>query len=204
MNLPVSIRHLCLIMTLALTFLPFSASGQSAEELLKQINERKERINQFRALLNDPDQTTRLAALDVMLKSEDPAMKEIAYGAGFSSADDAMRALALKGKFRDLQVIPFKLTLQQETTETEEKILQKWAGTYRFQLAEFDEASGRFVFVGNDHNSRNNGQVSGTGMEFQGGYCRGDFTLGDGASLIGEIRCQGGYEGTYIASARLH
>lgn len=201
MKLPISFRQLCLTLMLGLAWLPISAAGQSAEELLKEINERKERINQFRALLNDPDQTTRLAALDVMLKSEDPAMKEIGYGAGFSSADDAMRALALKGKFRELTVLPLTLNPDDDPTENEKKILQQWAGTYRFQLTEFDDSTGRFTFKGGD--STGTGQVSGTGIEFESRYCRGQFTLGDGASLVGELRCQSGYQGRYIATARL-
>ena len=82
MGMP-GIRHYLLPSVLLLS-LSGSALAQSAEELLKEINERKERINQFRALLNDPDQSTRLAALDVMLKSDDLAMKEVAYGIGFS------------------------------------------------------------------------------------------------------------------------
>ena len=58
------IRHY-LLPSLLLLSVSSLALAQSAEELLKEINERKERINQFRALLNDPDQSTRLAALDV-------------------------------------------------------------------------------------------------------------------------------------------
>lgn len=199
MKTSMSIRPLCLILVLG--FLPLPGHAQSAEELLQEIAERKERINQFRALLNDPDQTTRLAALDVMLKSDDSAMREIAYGAGFSSADDAMRALALKGRFRDLTVLPITLSPTEQPTENEKKILQNWADTYRFQVKDFTEASGHFTFKGGD--SSGEGQISGTGLEFESHYCRGQFTLGDGASLVGELRCQAGYQGHYVATARL-
>lgn len=180
------------------------ALAQSAEELLKEINERKERINQFRALLNDPDQSTRLAALDVMLKSDDLAMKEVAYGIGFNSADDAMRALALKGKFRDVTVLPFKLTAGEKETEAEKSTLQKLANSYSFKLGEFHEDTGRFSFYGGDYPpTKYNGQISGTGLEFQSRYCQGYFNLGDSANLIGELRCSGAFEGSYSATARL-
>ncbi|SFM98009.1 hypothetical protein [Marinobacter pelagius] len=193
-----------LLLSVTLFSLSSSVCAQSAEELLKEISERKERINQFRALLNDPDQSTRLAALDVMLKSDDLAMKEVAYGVGFNSADDAMRALALKGKFRDITVLPFKLTAGEEETESEKSTLEKWSGSYSFTLGEFDESTGQFTFFGGDApRSTMKGQISGTGLEFQSYRCQGYFTLGDSANLIGELRCNAPHEGTYAASARL-
>lgn len=193
-----------LLPSLVLLTLPTGALAQSAEELLKEINARKERINQFRALLNDPDQSTRLAALDVMLKSDDLAMKEVAYGIGFNSADDAMRALALKGKFRDVTVLPFKLTAGEKETEGEKSTLQKLANSYSFKLGEFHEDTGRFTFSGGDYPpSKYDGQISGTGLEFQSRYCQGYFNLGESANLIGELRCNGAFEGTYNATARL-
>ncbi|PHQ27236.1 hypothetical protein CLH62_06595 [Marinobacter guineae] len=192
-----------LLFSLTLVCLSSTVIAQSTEELLKEISERKERINQFRALLNDPDQSTRLAALDVMLKSDDLAMKEVAYGIGFNSADDAMRAVALKAKFRDITVMPFKVTSGEEETETEKSILEKWAGTYSFDLKEFNEDTGQFTFRGGDYSGSATGQISGTGLEFQGGYCQGFFILGDSANLVGELRCKKPYEGTYTATARL-
>jgi hypothetical protein len=180
-----------------------TVSAQSAEELLKEISERKDRINQFRALLNDPDQSTRLAALDVMLKSDDLAMKEVAYGIGFNSADDAMRAVALKAKFRDITVMPFKVISGEEETESEKSTLKKWAGTYSFDLKEFNEDTGQFTFRGGDSSGIATGQVSGTGLKFAGIYCQGFFMLGDSANLVGELRCKNPYEGTYTATARL-
>ncbi|AOY86729.1 hypothetical protein BKP64_00245 [Marinobacter salinus] len=197
-------RHYLLPPLLFLT-LSSGALAQSAEELLKEIDARKERINQFRALLNDPDQSTRLAALDVMLKSDDLAMKEVAYGIGFNSADEATRALALKGKFRDVKVLPFRLTTGEPQTDTEKNTIRKWAGAYGFELREFNEDTGQFTFRGDDYPNRDKlGQVNGTGVEFQAQYCRGYFNLGDSASLVGELRCTGPYEGTYPAKARLH
>lgn len=193
-----------LLPSLLLLCLSGTVLAQSAEELLNEISERKERINQFRALLNDPDQSTRLAALDVMLSSDDPAMKEIAYGIGFNSADEAMRALTLKGKFRDITMLPFTLDAGKDATETEKNTLEKLAGAYSFRLNEFDADSGRFTFTGSDASSSKHGQISGTRVSFQSRLCQGDLALGDGAVLAGELRCSGNFQGSYSATVSLH
>lgn len=194
-----------LLPSLLLLCLSGTVLAQSAEELLNEIQARKERINQFRALLNDPDQSTRLAALDVMLSSDDPAMKEIAYGIGFNSADEAMRALTLKGKFRDITMLPFTLSTSKDPTETEKNTLEKLAGAYSFRLNEFDADSGRFTFFGPDYpGSKRSGQISGTRVSFQSHLCQGDLTLGDGAVLSGELRCRRNFQGSYSATVSLH
>lgn len=191
-----------LIIALAMIVSGTAHAEVTAEQLIAQINERKARMDQFRALLNDPDQHTRLAALDVMLKSSDTALKEIAYGIGFASADDAMRALALKGKFRDLQALPLRFDLPKEASDRQAKTHLGWSGAYRFLLSDFDEITGQFTVVTEESNGAQPGHVSGIGMEFNSVNCRGQFELGDSATLIGELACKS--IGTFPASIRLN
>jgi len=172
-----------------------SQAEVTAEALKQQIQERSGKIQEFRALLNDPDQTVRLAALDVMLKSDDIAMRELAYGMGFNSADEAMRAVCLKNKFADQKMISIKIADISSPGDTQKKALSEWGGIYTFNIKSFDEKTGQFTTTG--HYRNGNGQLNGTRIEFSQPYCNGAFTLGDGAVMAGELGCTGGWNGTF-------
>lgn len=178
----------------------FAVAEDDADALLAQIKARSEKTKQFRDLLNDPDQTTRLAALDVMLKSDDLAMRELAFSVGFSSADDAMRSVCLKNKFNYLKTLPIKLTAREKATENEKKTLERFGSSYPLDIKEYDVNTGTTKFT-----SRSDaiGQVSGTGFEFKDGICNGRFVLGDEPVLTGELACTSSYEGVYPATIRL-
>ncbi|PVV11071.1 MAG: hypothetical protein B6D77_07400 [gamma proteobacterium symbiont of Ctena orbiculata] len=167
----------------------------TAEELKQQIQGRSGKIKEFRALLNDPDQTVRLAALDVMLKSDDIAMRELAFGMGFSSADEAMRAVALKNKFADQKMISVKIAKITSPSDTQKKALKDWGSIYTFNVKDFDEKTGQFTTKGSYRGGT--GQLNGTRIEFSQQYCSGSFQLGDGAVLGGELGCSGGWNGTF-------
>lgn len=176
----------------------FAVAEDDADALLAQIKARSEKTKQFRDLLNDPDQTTRLAALDVMLKSDDLAMRELAFSVGFSSADDAMRAVCLKNKFNYMKTLAIKLTAREKATENEKKTIERLGSSYPLNIREYDVNTGAITLAGSGI-----GQVSGTGFEFNEGNCNGRFVLGDEPMLIGELSCIGGSVGIYPATIRL-
>ena len=178
-----------------------SQAEVTAEALKQQIQERSGKIQEFRALLNDPDQTVRLAALDVMLKSDDIAMRELAYGMGFNSADEAMRAVSLKNKFADQQMISVKISAIASPSDSQKKALGDWGGIYSFNVKGFDDKTGQFTTAGSYR--KGTGQLNGTRMEFSQNYCNGTFQLGDGAMLAGELGCTGGWAGTYAGQISL-
>jgi len=68
-----------------------------------KIRAQAQRMKEYRALLADPDSNVRLAALDEMLKSSEPALRELAFEAGFASADQNMRALTLRSRIFSLK-----------------------------------------------------------------------------------------------------
>lgn len=173
----------------------------TAEALKQQIQERSGKIKEFRAMLNDPDQTVRLAALDVMLKSDDIAMRELAYGVGFNSADEAMRAVCLNNKFADQKLISVKIADISSPSDSQKKALDAWGGIYTFNVNTFDEKTGQFATAGSYR--KGSGQINGTRMEFSQNYCNGTFKLGDGAVLEGELGCTGGWAGTFEGQIRL-
>jgi hypothetical protein len=173
----------------------------TAEALKQQIQQRSGKIQEFRALLNDPDQTVRLAALDVMLKSDDIAMRELAYGMGFNSADQAMRAVCLKNKFADQKMISIMITDISSPSDSEKKALDAWGGIYSFDVKSFDEKTGQFTSAGTYR--KGTGQLNGTRMEFSQPYCNGAFTLGDGAVMTGELGCTASWSGKFAGKINL-
>lgn len=182
-----------------------AVSQPSAEELMAQAKERAARIAEYRDILNNPDQNVRLAALDIMLQSDDPVMREVAYKQGFISADDTMRAVALRNRLNDLREFTFQLSLTDSPTEVEKQaIVEEFQGIYGIQIREYDVNSGKVVKFNDYH--QNSGQVSGISLvlNFEAKRCRGDFTLGDGPVLEGTITCSNKrYAGTYKATAKL-
>jgi hypothetical protein len=177
------------------------AAGISAEQLKQRIQARSKQIAEFRALLNDPDQAVRLAALDEMLSADDVAMRELAFGLCFESADAAMRAICLRKKIADLNIINVEFPQRAKRSDDQAKVLKEWGGMYTFGIEKFDPKTGHFVTTGVYR--QGSGQVSGIRLDFRQQYCSGSFTLGDGAVLEGELGCWDGWTGTYQGLIRL-
>ena len=167
-----------------------SHAETSSDDMLKQIQERAAKVKQFKELLNNPDQTIRVSALDVMLKSNDQVMRELAFNQGFSSADAAMNAIALKNKINYMQQLNFTLKLTDNPTEEEKKsITEYYSNKYSIQISEYDLNTGSFTF------RAGKGQVSGAQVSTQysaGTRCSSNSRLSDSALLKGTLKCSNG------------
>lgn len=84
---------------LMLVGMPAAASAQSlsVEDLQKQIDAEMTKGSEYGELLNDPDPRRALAAMKVMMASGDPELVKVAADYGLYSANEAVRAEALKG-----------------------------------------------------------------------------------------------------------
>ncbi len=111
--------------------LPIVLAQAAAAPSPDKIRAQSQRMKEFRALLADPDSNIRLAALDEMLKSNEPAMRELAFDAGFASADQNMRALALRA--RVLSMNTFVIDLQ-NTAKMDDDSWQKLVAANRPHL----------------------------------------------------------------------
>lgn len=201
MKTPITLFQFLCAAALVVVLPSVVAAEDNAEALLAKIQARAEKIKEFRALLNNPDQTVRLAALDVMLKSSDIAMRELAYGVCFNSADQAMRGVCLINKMADLQTVAIKIDEIADPSDSQKKAISDWGNSYAFTIKDVDEKTGRFETKGSYRNGA--GQISGTGIEFVQNYCSGSFVLSDSAVLIGELGCSGGWAGTFPGRIRL-
>ena len=178
-----------------------SHAETSSDDMLKQIQERAAKVKQFKELLNNPDQTVRVSALDVMLKSNDPVMRELAFNLGFSSADAAMNAIALKNKIKYMKQLNFNLTLTDSPTALEKKAIQEtFSNNYYIEIKDYDSNTGSFL----THRYRGKGQVSGSEISTISKDCSTNVRVSDGASLKGVLKCSHpNFQGNYSMELQL-
>jgi len=178
-----------LIMATAVTL----STSANAESLAQKIKKRAGETAEIKALLNDPDQNTRIAALDVMLKSDDTAMRELAYTTGFNSADDTFRAIALRNKFNELDTLTMYFTLPENANESTKKQFDWFGGSLSLLFKQYDEKTGKFKVNGSKTASGTYtrvGSVSGLSVSFNTRYCGGTLVLNDESVLEGEVTCE--------------
>ncbi len=172
------------------TTLTFSASA-IAETLVEKIKKRAAEASEIRALLNDPDQNTRIAALDVMLKSTDTAMRELAYTTGFNSADDTLRAITLRNKFNELNTLTLYFTLPEDADEKIKSQFDYFGGSLSLLFDSYDENTGKFKAASSKSSSYPKpGSVSGLSVNFNTRYCGGTLVLNEESELAGEVTCE--------------
>jgi hypothetical protein len=153
-----------------------------------KIRAQAQRMKEYRALLADPDSNVRLAALDEMLKSSEPALRELAFEAGFASADQNMRALALRARI--LSMKSFVLELQ-NLPKLEDQELRRFSANFgglapSFEIEKVDAQTGNIElrFGGS-------GRVAGQEFSFivSGGGAR--LRLIDGGVMTGKFSRNG-------------
>ena len=141
-----------------------------------------QRMKEYRALLADPDSNVRLAALDEMLKSSEPAMRELAFEAGFASADQNMRALTLRARI--LSMKSFILEAQNVAKLADEewrKVTNHFGGPARsYAITKVDAQTGNI-----DIPYCPNGRVAGQEFSFSCGNSAVRLRLADGAVMTG-------------------
>jgi hypothetical protein len=147
-----------------------------------KIRAQSQRMREYRALLADPDSNVRLAALDEMLKSSEPALRELAFEAGFASADQAMRALALRARIFSMKSFILELQNVAKLPDEEwQKIIQRIGGSViTVQITKVDVQTGN-IDLQNCH-----GRVAGQEFSFScGNTAAARLRLTDGAVMTG-------------------
>ncbi len=162
----------------------------SASEIIEQARERARNIEEFKSVLNDPDQNVRLAAFEVMVTNGDPLMRELALDTGFASTDQVLRGLAFKHAVLGLE----QLVLTLEKDKSAPKKVQERTDAYLEQrgqklvididMGEVDLNRGYFVHPRYENQT---GNISGTVMTFDYGNYIGDLRLQDDNSLAGQV-----------------
>ncbi len=151
-----------------------------------KIRAQSQRMKEYRALLADPDANVRLAAQDEMLKSSEPALRELAFEAGFASADQNMRALALRSRVLSMKSISLELqNTEKLTNEAWQKIIKEFQNGLSFAIKKVDSQSGN-IELGNAYGDHV-GRVAGQELSFSGRHIAVRLRLTDGAVMTGTI-----------------
>lgn len=113
---------------------------------LQAIQQKAAKINEAKGLLNNPDPTVRLAVIEAMIESDDLAMRELGYQAGFANDDDAVRAITLRKRFKELKNLRLELELPEKATEPQQKMFANpnYSGAYIVNVYKYDETTGQF------------------------------------------------------------
>lgn len=178
------------VVYLVSAFAGMFSMGSHADALLDEIKARSVKIKEYKELLSNPDQVTRLAALDVMLKSDDTVMKNTAFTVAFSSDDEQIKSLALKHRLAYLNNIPLEVTNGEEVK------------TILLNIRDYDFNTGRFQSLLRIKSSSLTGAASVYGTTVRGDGYFGTYVLRlvEGAKLVGHIETN---EGRFPATAEL-
>jgi hypothetical protein len=179
---------------LVLSLFPVDGMCQTSKDadLVERIRAKAKRIEEFKALMNNPDANIRIGTIEALIEGDDQILRDIAIETGFASNDVIVRAAALRALFFTLDTIPVAIA----TPGKDGKEGKEYIVSLRFK--NIDRAKGSFVMAGAGYTST--GQVSGTTVTMTWGNCSFVLQPKDGFTISGPSDCQG-QKGT--ASAKL-
>jgi len=175
--------------------LPVLSADKS--DLLAKIRANAGQYNEFKQLLNNPDQNIRIAAFDGMVNSGDSALRNIALDEALANTDSTLQALALKEIIMDLDVLNFSIVLPENASEESKAVVNKWTSSYGLTFFQKNKEEGVFSGKSTDSIQRTGskkgfgGNLSGLKVFFssEGLACMGDVVLTAGAILKGTLAC---------------
>lgn len=82
-----------------------AAQALSPAEIMAKVNEKAGNVNEYQALLNDPDPARSMAAMEVMLESGDAKLQRMALDYGLFSPNKQVQYAALRAFFESRPVL---------------------------------------------------------------------------------------------------
>ena len=167
-----------------------------------QVRGRAAKLKEMRDLLSDKEPTVRLAAFSQMVDSEDTDVQELAFDFGFSSADAAIRSIALKKRL--LRMSNFAVEVIKYGGDWIAKDIKQGRGvtiptTISWKIGAKDRNTGFLAFGFHNGEAKGGGvSISGKNVSIQtdGNFsgspaCSGTLTLNDSNELVGPLSCTG-------------
>jgi hypothetical protein len=159
-----------------------------SESLAEQIKARAGEINELKSLLNNPDSSVRIAAIDVMQNSEDIAMREMGFSAGINSSDEAVVAITIRNKFKEIKNFNIQLVLPSDAPEELKKFYnEKLGGQIGFSITSYDPATATFRNGTTYSNQPTTSTISGRVLHLRSYYGKGTFVLNEELMFVGEF-----------------
>ncbi|WP_217877414.1 hypothetical protein [Pseudoalteromonas shioyasakiensis] len=157
---------------------------------IEQIKKRAAEINELKALIQSPDPSLRLAAIDAMQNSEDLAMREIAFAAGINASDESVVAVTIRNRISEIDNFAVLLT-KPEGNDEAMKTYNNYGSKVMFRIRSYDKAKGTFVNDTHYDGSDKTSTISGLNLFLESSRCQGDFKLAEDLSYKGAITCSG-------------
>ncbi len=158
----------------------------TAAEVLKQAQSTSTDLEQLRAALKSPDQTTRVTTMTAMIQSGNPSLMSLAISEGGGSSDEVMRTLAVRAAFREITTVAL-----QPVNTLQDKALEYYtyfsggSGGVRIFIKSYDWTTGRYQ-------EKNDlvGAVSGNRIDFVSPACTGTLKSAPGSWVFeGRVKC---------------
>lgn len=176
-----------LALVLVLLVTSNNVAAQSAVETIKA---RAAEINELKALLANPDPSIRIAAIDIMQNSEDIAMREMGFSAGINSSDEAVLAITIRNKFKEIKNFNIEMTPEGKVSEDGQKEVASIGGILGVTIREYDPALATFSNLTNYGSNSHTSSITGTIIQFNSRYCKGALTLDDELFFSGKVSCE--------------
>ncbi|NYT61768.1 hypothetical protein H0A66_05445 [Alcaligenaceae bacterium] len=166
---------------------PAALAQDSVAEVLEKARAEARTHNEYKAALNDPDPSIRLAVFNQMLKQDSPGLRKIAIETGLTSADSIMRSMALQSAVLSLTQLHIKLAVDPQSTQRQQteakKYLESQSATIALMMNKKDNKEG--VFIANGWEGQiNNLQLL---LRTSGGSGKALLVLQDDNSLKGSL-----------------
>ena len=166
------------------------AGNVSAASMADQIKARAAEMNELKTLLASPDAATRIAAIDVMQKSSDLAMRELAYAAGINADDEAVVALTIRNKFNEIDSFSIRFELPENATEEYKKAHTDYAGQILVKVNKYDPVKATFNSSSNHSSGSRTSTITGSTLHIATNYCSGKLALNDELLFTGTLSCE--------------
>jgi hypothetical protein len=164
-----------------------NASSVFSQSLVEQIKARAGEITELKALLNNADSAVRIAAIDVMQNSDDVAMREMGFSAGLNSSDEAVVALTIRNKFKEIKNFSLQLSVNSDASEETKKQLIDLGRQVSFSLGKYDSETATFTASPSFYNGNSTSSISGRVIHLTAAYSNGTLVLNDELFFEGEF-----------------
>lgn len=135
----------------------FAHAQSSLADIMSELDARTSELEQVDALLGSPDPNRRFAAMELLMKSGNPAFVQRATEVGIFSSDEELKRSALRAVFDAGG--PFRILINYAGSTDDQNGIKQWLGsdgswddssrigTYVFRTQPFDEREQCWLFV---------------------------------------------------------
>lgn len=135
-----------------------AAQTQSAADIRKLVDKRVESLNEYQQLLADPDPQRALAAMQIMLESDDAVLQRMALDYGIYSPTPAVRSTALDALLKTMPALRVTLDgsglkgddFQKEVVHVGGSVTKDGKGFFSKHVGPFDAERGCYLEKGHN------------------------------------------------------